>query len=160
MTAFVWAVADRNVAGMSDVPDGSLQVTLGWSASEEDQSFPWGDANYPSLLVLNVGLTLSCSAVAGNRRPRITITSATPAGLSFDWPSDVASPANALRRYEFAAGYSLDGALHTAGANQRVRVPLPEGLIMIPNSVLTVQIDGRQAGDTYPNISVHGMLLY
>lgn len=164
MTAFNWYVRDRQVTAVATEAAAGGIMTVYWGLNTETTSgFPWAAPAYPSLLILEIGFTLACSAVVNARRPRVQIIQpGSGASGAFDWKAIGTTTATQIRRYEFGSGTSRDNS--TAG--QSFLEPLPEGLILLPgtptiaNAELNVSVDNFSAGDSYSAFCVHGVLLF
>lgn len=162
MTDWSYVVHDRNVAAISLV-DGVTPtvVILPWTPDPffGAQSLPWPEPEFPTLLILGIGVSLTTSAVAGNRRLDYDIIN--PNNAQTLWRSSGVQTANLTRRWEIQVGFSLETTL----AGDTYREPLPNGLLLfgqrIPNDgQFRLAVNGAQAGDALGALSLRGRLLY
>jgi len=161
VTNVTWYARTRFVAGLSADPAGAAML-MAWSADPvfSGASIPWPAPEYPTLLIMGIGVQMTTSAVAGARR--LSLTLGQPNSAITSWLSSGTQAASLVRRWEAAQGFSLDTTL----AGTVYREPLPRGFMLLPGLVggpeaqLTVSISGAQAGDVLGPVSVRGMLLY
>lgn len=160
----VWTVRDRNVQGALD-SDGTTTIPVSWGFDEElPIEFPWSDlAHYPSLLIMGLMFRVFTSAVAGTRRPVVTVSNGVPTGAAGVTRviAGNGTTAGLNREYYFAVGT----AMPPAALIDRFKEPLPVGLILHPglltggNGLLNITIDGVQAGDSLGDALLFGYLL-
>ena len=154
-----WYVIGHQAAGMTDTPNLGIQ-SITWSDDPENPELPWGDY-YPSLLIRQITLTVTASAIVAARRVKVEVFQAGGAllGETTFWSRGTVG-ANQVRRFEFGL-WALSTTLVTSPLGTQVqRETLPDGLVLHPGGVLRTSLQNFQVDDTYPSLTVQGTLLF
>lgn len=120
--------------------------------------FAWPDDLPPAvrdpelgLLVEGVALQFTASATVANRRPFLSLK--TGSGAEYARVVAVAAVAASQAR-------RVDFAIQAAGvANLQIRESLPEGLLLLPGYSLTLDVEGKQVGDSLSFVALRGRLV-